>query len=112
FQNREPDSTENHVLAISERRELILCVGECAKVDVRRLSITQLEMAGDEVGVKVSQEHMANPATQPVGILDVLIDVPLWSDHRCDAAPLVSDKIGSMSEAAEVVLLEDHRPAP
>src|SRR5438309_687089 len=70
--------------------------------------VAQLEVAGDEVRVKVREEHMADPAPEPVSVLEVLRDVALRVDHGRLAALLVGDQVRGMGEAPEVVLLEDH----
>ena len=56
------------------------------------------------------EQHMLDPAAAALGVGDVAVHVPLWIDDRRDAGCLVGDQIGRMGEAAEVVLLEDHRP--
>ena len=58
-------------------------------------------MAGDEVGVEVRQEHVPDPAAEPAGVLDVLLDVALRVDDGGDAARLVGDQVGGVREAAE-----------
>jgi hypothetical protein len=47
-------------------------------------------MPGDEIGVEVSQEHVPDPAAQPVGVRDILVNITLGIDHRGHPAPLVS----------------------
>jgi hypothetical protein len=69
-------------------------------------------MARNEVSVEVGQKHVRDPAADPVCVLHVLVDVTLRVDHRGDPAPLVSDQVGGVGEAAQVVLLEDHRRPP
>jgi hypothetical protein len=44
------------------------------------------------------------------GILEVLIDVPLRINDHGGSTFLVPNQIGSMSEATQIVLLEDHHP--
>jgi hypothetical protein len=84
-----------------------------AEVDRCALAIAQLKMPGDEIGVKVGEEHVPDPTAEPVSILDVLIDITLRIDDRSDSAPLISHQIRGMREAPEVVLPKDHpRPPP
>ena len=95
-------------IAVGHRRERVLGLGPRAKVDRRALALAKLEVAGHEVGVEVRQEHVLDPAAQPPGVLEVLLDVALRIDHGRVAARLVGDQVGGVREAAEVVLLEDH----
>ena len=88
--------------------ERVLGLGPRAEVDRRARAVAQLEVAGEEVGVEVRQDDVLDPAAEPLGVREVLVDVALRVDHGGDAAALVGDEVGGMSEAAEVVLLQDH----
>ena len=79
-----------------------------AEVDRRAGALAQLEVARHEVGVEVRQEHVPDPAAEPVRVLEVLLDVALGVDHGRDAGGFVGDQVRGVREAAEVVLLEDH----
>ena len=48
---------------------------------------------------------------EPLGLLDVLVDVALGVDDGSDPGALVRDQVRRVGQAAEVVLLEDHRSA-
>jgi hypothetical protein len=63
----------------------------------------------DEVGVKVGQEDTANRATQPRGVLYVLLDVPLGINDGRLAALQVSDEVRGVGQAVEVVPREEER---
>ena len=65
-------------------------------------------MPSDEIGVEVGQKHVREPAVEPVRVLDVLVNITLRIDHRRDPTALVGHQIRGVSQAAEVVLLEDH----
>ncbi len=80
-------------------------------MDRRPGEVAQLEVARQEVGVEMREDDMLDPETEPAGIGEVAVDVALRVDHRGETALLVADEIGGMCKAAEVVLLEDHRPA-
>ena len=69
----------------------------------------QLEMAGHEVGVQMRLDHV--PDLQPVclGVLQVLAHVPLRVDDNGVAGGLVTDEVGRVGQAAQVVLPEYHR---
>ncbi len=71
-------------------------------------AVAQLQMAGDEVGVEVGQEHMADLAAGPFGRLQIATDVALRVHHRSNSAALVRDEVRRVGEAAEIVLVEDH----
>jgi hypothetical protein len=61
-------------------------------------------MPGEEVRMEVSEKHVPDPAAQPVGVLDVLIDIALRINHRRDPPALVGHEVGGVGQAAEVVL--------
>ena len=64
-------------------------------------------MAGHEIRVEMREEHVADLAAEPVGVPQVMIDVALRIDHGRLAAVLIGDQVRGVSEAAEVVPLED-----
>jgi hypothetical protein len=51
-------------------------------------------------------------AAEPVGILDILVNITLRVDHGGHVAVLISHQIGGMRQAPEVVLPEDQRKPP
>ncbi len=69
-------------------------------------------MTGDEIGVEMGEEHVLDRAPRLRGVLEILLDVPLRIDDRRAPVRLIGDEVRRMREAAEVVLLEDHRAAP
>ena len=60
-------------------------------MDARSLAVAKLQMARHEIGVKVRQEHVADPAALPRGVLDVPPHVALRVDHGSPAARLIGD---------------------
>ena len=105
-----PHRAELHRVTVGHRRERILGLGPRAEVDDGAGALAQLEVAGDEVRVEVGQEHVADPATHLIRVGQVLRDVTLGVDDGRQAARLVRDQVRGVGEAAEVVLLENHRP--
>jgi hypothetical protein len=77
-------------------------------VDGGSAAVAEFEMTGEEVGVEVSEEDVADVHAELVGVVDVLLDVSLRINHDGGAAGFVGDEIGCVGEAAEVVLLEEH----
>jgi hypothetical protein len=113
LEHLKPHPSKRYPLPVRQGRERILGVRTTAQVDPGALPVTQLEMPGDEVGVKMSQEHMPDPASQSVGVLDILVNITLRIHHRRDGAPLVSHQIGRMRQTPQVVLLQNqHGPPP
>src|SRR5439155_963894 len=92
------------------RHELVLGRGARAEMDGRALALAELEVARDEVGVEVRQEHVPDPKAEAAGVAHVLLDVALRIDDRRHPALLVGDEVGGVCEAAQVVLLENHPP--
>ena len=50
-------------------------------------------MAGHEVGVEMREEYVADPATEPVGVAQVQIDVALRIYHGRLATLLICDQV-------------------
>ncbi len=65
-------------------------------------------MAGDEVGVEVGEEDVADGEVEGGGVGEVLGDVALRVDNNGGLGGLVAEEVGGVREAAEIVLLEDH----
>jgi hypothetical protein len=47
----------------------------------------------------MGQEHVPDPAAEPVGVLNVVVHVALRVDHGRGLALLVGDEVGSVSQA-------------
>ena len=65
-------------------------------------------MAGDEVGVEVGEEDVADGESVMGGGVEVLLDVALGVDDDGGGGGLVGDEVGGVRQAAEVVLMEEH----
>jgi hypothetical protein len=81
-------------------------------VDGRATTIAQLQVPGDEIGVKVAQEHVADLETEAIGVCQVLLDVALRIDDNRRRAGLVANQIGGMRKAAQIILFQDHWNVP
>jgi hypothetical protein len=107
FQHLEAHRAERKRVPIAHRHEVVFGAGASAHADHGADAIAQLEVPGDEIGVEMGQEHVADTTAEPGGVLEVTLDVALRiDDHRC-AAVLVGDQVRRMRQAAEVVLLQD-----
>src|SRR5580704_5062644 len=65
-------------------------------------------MARHEIRVKVGQKDVTNPEAIFLGVGQVLLDVALGVDDDGGGAGLVCEEIGSVREAAQVVLFKNH----
>ena len=83
--------------------------GAGAEVDGRAATVAQLEVAGDEIGVEVGEKDVADLEAEFLGVGEVLLDVALRIDDDRRRACLVAQQIGSMGQAAEIVLFENHQ---
>ena len=83
-----------------------------AQVDGRAGPIAQLEVAGEEVGVQVRQEHVRDAQAVLAREREVLLDVALRIDDGGHAGVLVADEIRRVRETVQIELLEDHAAAP
>ena len=73
-----------------------------------RDAIAQLQVAGDEIGVKVSQKYMLDLEAMLRGEVNILACVALRVDDCGRARLLVSNYIRGVRQARQVELLEDH----
>jgi len=108
LEHLERNGSELDGIAVAHRRERVVGLGPGPEVDRGPGAVAELEVAGHEVRMEVRQEHVADPASEPLGIVEILLDVPLRIDDGRLATLLVGDQIRGVGEAAEVVLLEDH----
>src|SRR5262245_40735404 len=74
----------------------------------RARAIAQLQMPGDEIGMKVRQEDMPNLEVHQSGIVQILLDVALRIDDDRGPAWFIAKQVRRVCEATEVVLFEDH----
>src|SRR5438093_12896784 len=102
------DPAQYDRVTVAERREGIFSLRGRTEVNRRALTITELEMAGDEVRVKMREEDVRD--LQPVsgGEREVLIDVSLGIDDGSGSARLVRDEIRRVREAIQIELLQNH----
>ena len=77
-------------------------------MDGRAATVAQFQMAGDEVGVEVGQEDVADLQAEFLGVGEVLLDVALRVDDDGGRAGLVSEQIGGVGQAAQVILFQNH----
>ena len=110
FENLELDAAERQDLAVRHRREGIFraCLG--AKVNGRASAMAQLEVAGEEVSVKVREKYPADVEPVPRGRFDVEIDVTLRIDDDGDPAARIADEIRGVRQTPQIELFEDHNP--
>jgi hypothetical protein len=66
-------------------------------------------MAGDKIGVQMSEEHVFDVETVLGGKSNVLVDVALRVDDGRDSCGFVTNQVGSMRQTRQIKLLEDHR---
>ena len=65
-------------------------------------------MTGNEVGVEVAEKDMADLESVFFGIIQVLLDVALGVDDDRGRTGLISEQIGGVGQAAQVVLFKNH----
>ena len=108
FERSHPHAAELDRLAVVERMEGVFRAGGGAEVDGRAGAIAQLQVAGQEVGMKVGEEDVRDPQPVVRGEGEVAVHVPLGVDHGRNSAGFVPDQVGRVREAIEVELLQDH----
>ena len=104
---------ELHVAKLDRVAVLHFLAGEFrlrppSEVDRRPGLVTQLDVAGDEVGVEVREEDVLDRVSAGLGVGQVVVDVALRIDHRGRLRLLVGDHVRGVRQAREVVLLDLH----
>ena len=78
-------------------------------MDLGSHAVPQLKMASHKIGVKVTKKDVADLKIVPLSVFQVTVNVALWINYNCSVAGLfVPNQIGSVREAAEVILFENH----
>ena len=108
FEDLQAHAGEVECVAVVHGDEGVLGDGAGAEMDGGAAAIAELEMAGDEVGVEVREEDVADLEAECVGVVEILLDVALRVDDDGGVAGFVAEKIRGVGEAAEVVLFQDH----
>jgi hypothetical protein len=104
FEDLEPHSRKFERVAVLHGHESIFRLGAGAEMDRRPAAVAQFQMAGDEVGMEVGQEDMPDLQDEFLGIRKILLDIALGVDHDAGRAGFVAQQVGSVSQAAQVVL--------
>ena len=95
-------------VAVLHGEEGVLRLGARAEMDGCAATIAQLQVAGNEVGVEVAEKDMPDFEAEFFGVGQVLLDVALRVDDDGGRTGLVSEQIGGVGEAAQVVLFQNH----
>ena len=112
FQDFEAQSREVERIAVLHRHEGVFRLGAGAEMDSRAATVAQFQMAGDEVGVEVGEEDVADLEPEFLGVGQVLLDVALRVDDDGGRTGLVSEQIGGVGQAAQVILFQNHSLDP
>ena len=108
FEDLQAQSREVERIAVLHGHESVFRLGAGAEMDGRAATVAQFQMAGDEVGMEVGQEDVADLEAEFLGVGQVLLDVALRIDDDGGRAGLVSEQIGGVGQAAQVVLFQNH----
>jgi hypothetical protein len=112
FQGFDSNAAELDDGVIGERCDVVFGLGFRAEVDGGADAITELEMAGDEIGMEMGEEDMLDLEVLIGCEIEIVVDVSLRVDDGGDARGFIGDQIGSVGETIEVELLEDHAGPP
>jgi hypothetical protein len=93
FECLQANAAEFEDVAVRKRGETVFCFGFGAEVDGGAHAVAQFEMAGDEVGVKMGQEHVLDLEIVFGGDGQVLVDVPLGIDNGGGARFFIADQV-------------------
>src|SRR5690606_6640608 len=76
--------------------------------DLRARGLGQLEVPGEEVGVEVRLDHVADLEALGGGVVQVLLDVAARVDDGGHPGVEVRDQVARLGQAVQVVLREPH----
>src|ERR1700728_673531 len=93
---------------IPERREAVLCLRFGAKINCCARAISQFQMSGYKIRVQMGQNHVLDLNFLFGRKFQIPLDVTLGINDGSRAGLLITDQIGSVREAVEVKLLENH----
>src|SRR6185503_15655606 len=105
FEHLDPNGPEVAHRSIADRLELVFGNRLPPQADGGSGAVAQLEVTGDEVRMKVRQEHVGNSEVVIRRERQILIDVALRIDDDGGAALLVGNDVGGMRETVQIKLL-------
>ena len=95
--------------AVADRLECIFGNRRASEANRRANAVSQFEMTRDEIGMEVREEDVRDAKTVIRSERQVLIDVTLRIDDRCQAARLVGNDVRGVSQAVQIELSQDHQ---
>lgn len=105
---RDLAEVDDRTVRVGRDRELGAPFGSAAVADRGAGVRGELEMAGEEVGMEVSFQHVSDGEAMRLGVGEVLRNIALGVDHHGPASGGVTDEVAGVREAPEVVLAEEH----
>ena len=96
---------DDRTVRVGRDRELGASFGSAAVADRGAGVRGELEMAGEEVGMEVSFQHVSDGEAMRLGVGEVLRNIALGVDHHGPASGGVTDEVAGVREAPEVVRL-------
>ena len=112
LQGLQPHTAKFQNASVTQRREGVPRFGFGAQVNRSTLVITQLQMPGHKVRMKMSQDDVLDPQAVFGGEDEILRYVTLRIDDRGGGRCFVADKVRSVRQAIQVELFEDHCARP
>ena len=100
--------TEFDHVAILQSGMLKLRAGSFTQTDAGSSLISQFDVACQEVGMEVSQEHILDRVSTGLRIGQILLNVSLRIHDSGDFCFLVRNHVRRMSQTAKIILLEEH----
>jgi hypothetical protein len=77
-------------------------------VNGRAATVAQFQMACDKVGVEVGEKDVADLEVQFLSVGQVLLNIALGIGDDRSRTGLVSQQIGRVGQAAQIVLFQNH----
>jgi len=108
FERLQADASQFDSVAVVKRSEGVSRFRRGAQIDFCAHAITEFQMPSDKVSVEMSQEYVLDLERVFGGERNVLVGVALRINDGCCPCLLISNNVGSVSQARQIELLEDH----
>ena len=108
FENLQTYTREVQRIAILHRSERVFRLRARPKMDGGAAAVAEFQVAGDEVGMEMSKEYVADLKAEGCRVGQVLLNVALGIDDDRGGTGVIAEQVGGMGQAPQVVLLQNH----
>lgn len=98
FEGLQAHTAELDYAAVGERREAVFGLGFSAKINRGARAVSEFQMSGNKIGVKMSQKDVLDLQAVFSGKGEILADVTLRIDNSGGPRRLVANEVRSVSQ--------------